>query len=134
MFFCVTELKNIMNAVLIEKLTKKYGDKTALDSIDINIKSGSIFGLLGPNGAGKSTIINILAGLVTKTSGKVHVMGIDQDLDLRGFKYKLGVVPQEIVLDTFFPVRTALEFYAGYYGIRPKNRRTDEILKALGEF
>lgn len=121
-----------MEAILLQKLTKKYGKKLALDAVDIAIPQGSIFGLLGPNGAGKSTMINILAGTIIKTSGKAYVMGIDLDQDPRGLKYKIGVVPQEIVLDTFFPVRTALEFYAGYYGIRPEHRKTDEILEALG--
>lgn len=130
--FYATKVTNIMEAILLENLTKKYGNKLALDAVNISIPRGSIFGLLGPNGAGKSTLINILAGTVVKTSGKAYVMGIDQDLDPRGLKYKIGIVPQEIVLDTFFPVRIALEFYAGYYGIRPENRKTDEILNALG--
>jgi ABC-2 type transport system ATP-binding protein len=121
-----------MNAILLEKLTKNYGAKLALDSIDLAVPEGSIFGLLGPNGAGKSTMINILAGTVIKTSGKASIMGVDIDDSPQLAKYQIGVVPQEIALDTFFPVREALEFYAGYYGIRPSGRKTDEILTALG--
>ena len=121
-----------MTAILLEKLTKNYGDKLALDAVDLAIPEGGIFGLLGPNGAGKSTMINILASTVIKTSGKAYIMGIDIDKDLQAAKYNIGIVPQEIVLDTFFPVREALEFYAGYYGIRPQSRKTDEILEALG--
>jgi ABC-2 type transport system ATP-binding protein len=121
-----------MNAILLEELTKNYGDKPALDNISLAIPEGAIFGLLGPNGAGKSTLINILAGTTIKTSGKAFVMGVDIDQSPQLAKYQIGVVPQEIALDTFFPLREALEFYAGYYGIRPQNRKTEEILTALG--
>lgn len=120
------------DVILLEGLTKDYGSKRAIDNIDLKIPEGAIVGLLGPNGAGKSTIINILAGTVFKTSGKAFISGIDIDKEPQLAKYKIGVVPQEIVLDTFFPLREALEFYAGYYGIRPKDRKTDEIIEALG--
>lgn len=126
------------NAILLEGLTKIYSalgtqsEKIALNAVNLAVPKGSIFGLLGPNGAGKSTLINILAGTVVKTSGKASIMGIDIDQDARLAKRHIGVVPQELQLDTFFPVREALEFYAGYYSIRPEARKTDEILEALG--
>ena len=121
------------NSILLENLTKVYSSsKLALDNVNLAIPKGSIFALLGPNGAGKSTLINILAGTVIKTSGKAYVNGIDIDKSPQSAKYEIGIVPQEVTLDTFFPVKKALEIYAGYYGIRPENRRTDEILEALG--
>jgi len=121
------------NSILLENLTKVYSSsKLALDNVNLAIPKGSIFALLGPNGAGKSTLINILAGTIIKTSGKAYVNGIDIDISPQSAKYEIGVVPQEITLDTFFSVRKALEIYAGYYGIRPENRKTDEILQALG--
>lgn len=120
------------DAILLKNLVKNYGEKSALKSIDLKIPKGSIFGLLGPNGAGKSTIINILAGTIMKTSGQVSIMGIDIEENPKLAKYHIGVVPQEIVLDTFFTIRETLELHAGYYGIRPENRKTDEIIKALG--
>lgn len=120
------------DAILLKNLVKNYEEKPALQSIDLKISKGSIFGLLGPNGAGKSTIINILAGIIMKTSGQVSILGIDIDENPRLAKYHIGVVPQEIVLDTFFTIRETLELQAGYYGIRQKDRRTDEIIKALG--
>ena len=69
------------NIIVVNNLTKKYKitDKFALEGIDLKIRQGSIFGLLGPNGAGKSTFINILAGLVNKTSGQVKVFDLDLD-------------------------------------------------------
>jgi ABC-2 type transport system ATP-binding protein len=123
-------------AISISNLNKTYrpksgGEKVAIKDISLDIPQGSFFGLLGPNGAGKSTIINILAGLVSKTSGTVSVCGFDLDKDPRNVKYNLGVVPQELILDPFFSVREALEFHAGYYGVPKSKRRTDEIMKAL---
>lgn len=125
-------------AIEIKNLSKTYKAKgkapakTALKKVDLQIKKGSFFGLLGPNGAGKSTIINILAGLVNKTEGQVKIAGIDIDSDQKASKFKIGIVPQELVIDPFFNVRETLEIYAGYFGI-PKNlRKTDEIIAALG--
>ncbi len=112
--------------------TSKSSAKQALGSINLKIKKGSFFGLLGPNGAGKSTIINILAGLVNKTSGEVRICGIDIDKNQQKSKFKIGIVPQELIIDPFFNVRETLEIYAGYYGIKKSQRRTDEIIEALG--
>jgi ABC-2 type transport system ATP-binding protein len=106
--------------------------KTALDGVDLLIPRGSIFGLLGPNGAGKSTFINILAGLCRKSSGSVKIWGRDIDLDPRGARAAIGVVPQEITVDVFFTPRESLEVQAGYYGVPKAERRTDELLEALG--
>ncbi len=125
-------------AIEIKNLTKTYQKnksspaKQALKGINLEIKKGSIFGLLGPNGAGKSTIINILAGLVNKTSGTVKISGFDLDESPMEAKFKIGIVPQELVIDPFFNVYETLEIYAGYYGIRKANRKTDEIIEALG--
>jgi len=112
--------------------SKKSPEKIALKSINLEIRKGSFFGLLGPNGAGKSTIINTLAGLVKKTSGSVKIGGIDLEQDPQAAKFKIGIVPQELIIDPFFNVRETLEIYAGYYGIKKSQRRTDEIIEALG--
>ena len=114
------------------KASKKAPAKEALKSIDLKIKKGSFFGLLGPNGAGKSTIINIMADLVTKDSGVVKICGLDIDEDSKNAKYKIGIVPQEIIFDPFFTVYETLKFFAGYYGIRDSHDRIMEIVKALG--
>ncbi len=106
--------------------------KTALEGIDLRVPRGSIFGLLGPNGAGKSTFINILAGLVTKTSGTACIWGLDIDEHPRASRAAIGVVPQEISTDVFFTPRESLETQAGFYGVPRSERRTDAILAALG--
>ncbi|MDX2096094.1 MAG: ABC transporter ATP-binding protein [Alphaproteobacteria bacterium] len=125
-------------AIDIQDLRKTYRDrktgeeKTALHGVNLTIPRGAFFGLLGPNGAGKSTLINILAGTVLKSSGTARICGHDLDTEVRAAKRAIGIVPQELVLDTFFTVRQALEITAGYYGIPQRDRRTDEIIRAMG--
>jgi ABC-2 type transport system ATP-binding protein len=106
--------------------------KHALKEVDLQIPRGSLFGLLGPNGAGKSTFINILAGLVRKTAGTARIWGLDIDRDSRAARSAIGVVPQELNLDAFFTPRELLEFQAGLYGLRKRERRTDEVLATVG--
>src|SRR5690606_13750497 len=95
-------------AIEIRDLVKTYaahGDappKQALKGVSLDVPEGRIFGLLGPNGAGKSTLINIMAGLVTKTSGTVTIWGHDIDRDHRNAKRAIGSVPPAIVFDSFF--------------------------------
>ena len=125
-------------AIEIKNLTKTYAKskkapaKTALKGVDLTIPRGSIFGLLGPNGAGKSTMINILAGLVNKTSGSAKICGYDIETQTRKARASIGIVPQEIAMDVFFTPYQALELQAGYYGVPKAQRRSEEILAALG--
>ncbi|MBI1301974.1 MAG: ATP-binding cassette domain-containing protein [Alphaproteobacteria bacterium] len=123
------EIKNLNKTY---KGSKKFPEKVALKDINLDIPKGSIFGLLGPNGAGKSTIINIMAGLVIKTSGTVNICGFDIDKNERNAKSHIGVVPQEINFDAFFTPKTSLEFQAGLYGVPKSERRTQEILDLVG--
>lgn len=119
-------------AIEIRDLTKVYkGGKKALDSISLSIPRGQIYGLLGPNGAGKSTTINILAGLVNKTSGSARIWGFDIDANPRNAKNSIGIVPQEIVFDPFFTPLETLENQAGYYGVPSDRRRSMELLRAV---
>ncbi|MEL8056395.1 MAG: ABC transporter ATP-binding protein [Pseudomonadota bacterium] len=110
----------------------KMPEKRALKGIDLKIKRGSMFGLLGPNGAGKSTFINILAGLVTKTGGTAKIWGLDIDQHPRSSRAAIGVVNQEITMDPFFTPLQALDLQAGYYGVPKAERRSLEILTAVG--
>ncbi|WP_343344828.1 ABC transporter ATP-binding protein [Sphingomicrobium sp. XHP0239] len=119
-------------AISIANLSKTYeGGKKALDDVSFDVPQGQIFGLLGPNGAGKSTLINIIAGMVNKSAGKVSVWGFDIDTDHRNAKASIGIVPQEILFDPFFTPREALEIQAGLWGVPPERRRTDEILESV---
>ncbi len=124
-------------AIRIENLVKRYAGakgeegKLALKGVSFDVPQGGIFGLLGPNGAGKSTLINILAGLVTKTSGSAEIWGFDIDSQRRNAKRSIGIVPQEIVFDPFFTPFEVLENQGGFYGIPKADRRSEELLEAV---
>ena len=125
-------------AIRLTALQKTYAasgkvpPKTALKGIDLAIPRGAIFGLLGPNGAGKSTLINILAGLVNKTAGRVEIWGFDQDVNPRQSRAAIGVMPQELNIDPFLSPRASLEVQAGLYGVPKSERWTDELLELVG--
>jgi len=125
-------------AVEIDGLCKVYessnkqAPKHALKDVSLKIRRGSFFGLLGPNGAGKSTLINILAGLVNRTSGSAKIWGHDIDTDMRAARRCIGVVPQELNIDPFFTPRELLDLQAGLYGVPKSERRTDDVLAAVG--
>src|ERR1700743_3844865 len=112
--------------------TKTMPEKTALKGVDLAVPRGSMFGLLGPNGAGKSTTINILAGLVVKSAGTARIWGYDIDSATRASRASIGIVPQELNIDPFFTPRELMELQAGLYGVPKAERRTDEILPAVG--
>ena len=121
-----------MSRISAQGLRKTYGKRTVVHDVSFEVESGEVVGLLGPNGAGKSTLINILAGVVNKTGGTAEIWGRDIDRQPRDARAALGVVPQEIVADVFFTPREALEVQAGFYGVPAKERRSDELLAALG--
>ena len=127
---------NKKNVLSVKNLNKIYKNKSknsvhAINSLNLEVQEGDIFGLLGPNGAGKTTFINILAGTVIKTSGKVDVWGFDLDNNPRQVRASIGIVPQEINLDPFFSPKKLLELQAGLYGIKKEERITDTILKLV---
>ena len=125
-------------ALSVKSLTKVFGQNKkkltnvkALNNINLDVYRGEVFGLLGPNGAGKTTFLNILAGTVFKTQGKVEVWGFDLDKNPRQVKASIGIVPQEVNLDAFFSPRKLLELQAGLFGVKEKDRITDLILKMV---
>lgn len=134
----MTDEPDLDSAISTRGLEKTYAAsgkaprKRALKAVDLDIPRGSIFGLLGPNGAGKSTLINILAGTVIKSGGRAAVWGRDIDKEPRRAASAIGVVPQEINMDPFFTPFESLEFQAGFYGVPKAERRTLEILAAVG--
>ena len=125
-------------ALQAKGLTKTYKAvgptpaKQALKGIDLTVPRGSIFGLLGPNGAGKSTFINILAGMVVKSGGMAEIWGFDIDKNPRQARASIGIVPQELSIDPFFTPGEIMDLQAGMYGVPKSQRRTLEILTAMG--
>ena len=129
-----------MNKIALssENLTKVYSKSNklkeevlALKNLSLEVRQGEIFGLLGPNGAGKTTFINILAGTVMKSSGKVTVWGYDLDKNPRQVRACIGIVPQEVNFDPFFSPKKLLELQAGFYGVKKEDRITDSILETV---
>lgn len=117
----------------IKNLTKKYGDKIAVDNISLSIPKGSFFGLLGPNGAGKSTTIHCITGIAQPTSGQIFVDGTDVVKDYRNARTKVGLSPQEFNVDIFATPRQLMDFMGGYYGIR-KGERTERVNDLIKRF
>ena len=129
----MSDYKFSIEAIKVNKIYKKKDKKIdALNNFNINIKKGSIYGLLGPNGAGKSTFINMLGGLVLKTSGLIKICGVDIDKNSKLSRTKIGIVPQELNIDPFFTPIELLELQGGLYGVAKKNRKSEEILFNLG--
>lgn len=117
--------------ITAEKLTKTYGDLTAVDAISFEVPAGESFGLLGPNGAGKSTTMKMIGGVSQRTSGKLSIMGLDPEAHGPEVRAHLGVVPQQDNLDEELKVRENLIVYGRYFGLplsylRPK---ADELLE-----
>ena len=122
-----------IQAINLNKTFQKKNEiVNALSSFEIYIPKGTIYGLLGPNGAGKSTFINILGGLVKKNSGTVKISDLDIDKYSKETRRRIGIVPQELNIDPFFTPNELLELQAGLYGIKKKNRKTEELLSKVG--
>jgi len=118
-------------ALEIENLVKKYGKTTAVDGISLKIKKGEFFGFLGKNGAGKSSTIHSITGIARFQEGTIKVFGHDVVKDYREARKKVGLSPQEYNFDFFTSARKTLDFVAGYFGMRKKERemRIEELLK-----
>ena len=118
--------------IRIQNLGKSYaGGFEALKSINLDIDEGEIFALLGPNGAGKTTLINIICGIVTKTTGKVLVNGFDSVDEFRRTRSMIGLVPQELTTETFESVWATTAFSRGLFGKPPDPDHLERVLKSL---
>lgn len=118
-------------AIEVLDLTKRFGAFTAVDHISFQVQPGRIFGFLGPNGSGKSTTIRILCGILSPTSGRALVDGVDVLADPEGVKRRIGYMSQKFSLYEDLTVRENLEFYAGIYGVAGR-RRSARIAETAG--
>lgn len=122
------------SAIRIEGLTKKYEDITAVDSLNLNVQGGELFGLLGPNGAGKTTIISILCGLIKPTSGTAKIHGYDVQKDTLKVKEMIGVCIQETAIYPYLSGKENLELFGKLYGMSKKaiKERSNMLLDKMG--
>ncbi len=104
-----------MNVIEVTDLTKRYGDRAAVDRVSFSVEEGEIFGILGPNGAGKTTAVESIAGLRTPDSGTIRVLGLDPRRDRDRLRSLVGVQLQESELPDRMTVREALELFAAFY-------------------
>ncbi len=121
-------------AVSVTKLEKRFGDFTAVNKIDFEVKKGEIFGFLGPNGAGKSTTIRMLCGIITPTSGVGTVGGFDINHQQEEIKENIGYMSQKFSLYDDLTVEENINFYSGIYKLSKKDkvRRKEEIIELAG--
>ena len=123
-----------MNVIETHGLTRKFGDFTAVDSLDLRVERGSIFGFLGPNGSGKSTAIRMLSGLLEPTSGSALVLGRDVQKDPEGVKRSIGYMNQAFSLYRDLTVSENLNFFGRIYGLRGDRlrQRKKEVVALVG--
>jgi len=120
------------NQIVISDLSKVYDSNfSALKKVNLKVKQGEILAMLGPNGAGKTTLISIICGIVTPSSGTVTIDGFDIIKDYRETRSRIGMVPQELNLESFETVFDTVSYSRGLYGKSPKPEHIEKILKDL---
>ena len=125
-------LLTMSDIICIQRLSKSYaGGSNVLSDINLNVKNGEIFALLGPNGAGKTTLISIICGIVRASAGTVMVDGHDHVKNYRKTRDLIGLVPQEIALDSFETVMRTCRLSRGLFGRRKDDALIEDILDKL---
>jgi ABC-2 type transport system ATP-binding protein len=123
-------MPEISNSVVVESLVKRFGDFTAVDSINLEVRKGEVFGFLGPNGAGKSTTIRMLCGLLKPTSGHAAVAGFDVSHEPEAVRQNIGYMSQKFSLYNDLKVIENIRLFAGLYSV-PSNQLKERIEWAL---
>ncbi|WP_163271539.1 ABC transporter ATP-binding protein [Chelativorans alearense] len=122
----------MQHAISISRLSKVYDSGlAALQEVDLDIHNGEILALLGPNGAGKTTLISIVCGIVNATNGKVSVQGHDIISEFRAARELIGLVPQELHVETFETVWDTVSYSRGLFGKKPKPELIEQLLRDL---
>lgn len=117
------------HVIVVEKLTKRYGDLVAVNDISFNVRKGEVFALLGPNGAGKTTTVEIIDTIRTPTSGKVSLLGMDVTKKKHDIVPRIGVLPQGFSSFDKITVRETLQFYARLF--RRRNTDVDGLIELV---
>jgi ABC-2 type transport system ATP-binding protein len=115
--------------VVVRGLRKRYGERTAVDGVDLDVAHGEVFALLGPNGAGKTTTVEILEGYRSRDDGDVSVLGHDPAAATPPWRARVGVVLQSVADLSELTVRETVRHFAGYY---PAARDPDEVIETVG--
>ncbi len=118
-----------MNSIETKNLTKKFKEKIAVNEMNLQIKEGELFSLLGTNGAGKTTTIKMLSGLILPTSGEITIEKMNMKKDSLKIKEILNVSPQETAIAPNLTVKENLDFMAGVYQIKNKEKKIEELTK-----
>ena len=105
-------------------LTRRFGEKVAVDGLDLVVGRGEVLALLGPNGAGKTTTIRMLAGILTPTAGSARVFGLSPFADGPAVRSRLGVLPENHALEERLTARQNLRYYADVYGYPREDRKS----------
>lgn len=108
----------------VRGLTKRFGDMTAVDRLDLDVRPGECFGLLGPNGAGKSTTLKLVLGLATPDAGRIELLGHPVPAQARQARMRAGVVPQHDALDPDFTAAENLLVFGRYFGLPERTLRS----------
>ncbi len=124
----------ISSAILVEGLTKRFGDFTAVDDVSFEVPRGEVFGLLGPNGAGKTTVVRMLTTLLVPSGGKAYVAGHDVARYPRRVRESIGVIPQAMTSDMDLTGWENIDIYGEFYGVprRERRERAQRLLKLVG--
>ncbi|MFD3654414.1 ATP-binding cassette domain-containing protein [Streptomyces sp. 24-1644] len=122
------------DAIVVEGVHKRYGDKHALDGLDLTVRRGTVHGVLGPNGAGKTTAVRILSTLLRHDEGRVEVAGLDVRTDAREVRQRIGLLGQHAAVDEELGGRQNLEMFGRLYhlGARRAGVRADALLERFG--
>jgi ABC-2 type transport system ATP-binding protein len=122
------------NEIVINDLVKNFGDITAVNGLNLEVRKGELFGLLGPNGAGKTTTISMLSGLLEPTAGSAHIAGFDIGKEPQKVKERIGVCPQEAAVFNFLTGRENIELFGNLHGLDKHvlRERTDDLLSQAG--
>jgi len=123
----------VSRPLIVDGLTKRFDDFTAVDGISFAVEAGQTFGVLGPNGAGKSSTMKMVSTVSPRTGGVLSVFGLDPDSDGREIRSRLGVVPQDDILDVDLTVRENLQIYQRYFGVPWKQTgpKADQLLEFM---
>ena len=119
-------------AIDVQGLTKRYGARTVVDGLTMQVRRGEIYGFLGPNGSGKTTSIRMMCGLLTPDAGSGRTLGLDVVREAGAIKKRVGYMTQRFGLYEDLTIRENLDFIARVYGVEPRGERVGRALEQLG--